>query len=426
MSPLSKPASSPVEIRSEIGNLEGVILHTPGNEVENMTPESTQKALYSDILNLSVALKEYNQFKGFLSKVTKTYEVKELLTDVLSEENNRKALIDKIVKREKLPGGMREMLDSMKPERLAVALIEGVEMPKDNFTRFMSKERYILQPLHNFFFTRDASVALGNRVLISSMASQVRIRESLIMDSIFTNHAALSAKTIHPEDSQHFCAEFSFEGGDILVAREDILLIGTGPRTTSRGVDFILDYFRDRKKRQHIIVQELPHKPESFIHLDMAFTLLDRSQCMVYEPLILHPNRYLTIHIELDNGKVKSITQKPNIPSVLKELGMDLELLYCGGHRDKVTQEREQWHSGANFFAVGPGKIVGYGRNVHTVEELSKHGFSVIKANDIIHSRIDVSNYSKYVVTIDGSELSRGGGGCRCMTMPVRRKAVEW
>ena len=47
------------EVNSEIGELEAVILHTPGPEVENMTPKSVERALYSDILNLSVAQQEY-------------------------------------------------------------------------------------------------------------------------------------------------------------------------------------------------------------------------------------------------------------------------------------------------------------------------------------------------------------------------------
>jgi arginine deiminase len=415
-----------VDIRSEIGELEGVIIHTPGPEVENMTPDSSHKALYSDILNLSVALKEFNQFKGFLSKVTKTFQVKDLLSTVVQNPEHRAELLQAIATKERLNDYTIAELMAIKPEKLSTVLIEGVEMRKDNLTRFLSKDRYSIEPLHNFFFPRDASVALLDRVLVSRMASRIRDRETIIMDSIFRNHPSFGVKTIHPEQSRHFCKDFSFEGGDFLVAREDILVIGTGARTTSQGIDFIMEYYKGKKVQRHIIVQELPYTPESFIHLDMVFTFLDRNQCMVYEPLILHPTRYLTIHINIDNGKVKSIREVANIPTILKELGMEMETLFCGGRRDSMIQEREQWHSGANFFALAPGKVIGYGRNVYTMEELSNHGYSVIKANDVIQNKVDINNYNKYVVTIDGSELSRGGGGCRCMTMPVRRKAVEW
>lgn len=424
MQPQEKPLQ--VDIRSEIGELEGVIIHTPGPEVENMTPDSSRKALYSDILNLSVALKEFNQFKGFLSKVTKTFEVKDLLSTVIQNPEHRSELLKAIAARERLNEYTLAELMDIRPEKLSTLLIEGVEMRKDNLTRFLSKDRYSIQPLHNFFFTRDASVALLNKVLISRMYSRIRDRESIIMDAIFRNHPDFGVTTIQPEQSKHFCNEFSFEGGDFLVAREDILLIGTGTRTTSQGIDFILEYYKEKKVQRHIIVQELPYTPESFIHLDMVFTLLDRNQCMVYEPLILQPNRYLTIHIHIDNGKVKSIREVENIPAILKELGMEVETLYCGGRRDSMIQEREQWHSGANFFAVAPGKVIGYGRNVNTIEEMNRHGYAVIKASDVVNNKVDINSYNKYVVTIDGSELSRGGGGCRCMTMPVKRKAVDW
>jgi arginine deiminase len=373
-----------------------------------------------------VALKEFNQFKGFLSKVTKTFQVKDLLSTVVQNPEHRAELLQDIATKERLNDYTIAELMAIKPEKLSTVLIEGVEMHKDNLTRFLSKDRYSIEPLHNFFFTRDASVALLDRVLVSRMASRIRDRETIIMDSIFRNHPSFGVKTIHPEQSRHFCKDFSFEGGDFLVAREDILVIGTGARTTSQGIDFIMEYYKGKKVQRHIIVQELPYTPESFIHLDMVFTFLDRNQCMVYEPLILHPTRYLTIHINIDNGKVKSIREVANIPTILKELGMEMETLFCGGRRDSMIQEREQWHSGANFFALAPGKVIGYGRNVYTMEELSNHGYSVIKANDVIQNKVDINNYNKYVVTIDGSELSRGGGGCRCMTMPVRRKAVEW
>lgn len=413
-----------IDVNSEIGKLEGVIIHTPGSEVENMTPNMVQKALYSDILNLNVARAEYSQFSKVLEKVTRTFEVRDLLHGILKNDKVKESVVHRIVDHERMESLRDEMLE-MNPANLTTALIEGVELKRDNLSRFLSKERYELDPLHNFFFTRDSSMSIGNQVLIGKMASRVRDRESIIMESIFTHHPNFEAQTINPCSSRHFCKDFSFEGGDFLVAREDILLIGTGSRTTPTSIDFLIDHYKKARKTKHIIVQELPYEPESFIHLDMVFTFLDKDQCMIYEPLIMHSSRFLTIHITVDNGKVK-IVEEPNIPEALRKLGMNLETINCGGSRDIVSQEREQWHSGANFFAVAPGKVLGYGRNENTLEELNLHGYEILKAKDVIKGKINIEDYQKYVIAIDGTELSRGGGGCRCMTMPVHRSAVVW
>jgi arginine deiminase len=90
-----------IEINSEIGKLEGVILHTPGVEIEMMTPNSIQEALYSDLLNLKIASKEYSNFSGVLNKWTKTYQVKELLAEILLNKEVKSSLVSKILAAEK-------------------------------------------------------------------------------------------------------------------------------------------------------------------------------------------------------------------------------------------------------------------------------------------------------------------------------------
>ena len=147
---------------------------------------------------------------------------------------------------------------------------------------------------------------------------------------------------------------------------------------------------------------------------------------MVYEPLILGTNRFHTIHIQIENGEVTKISEEKNLLKALRKLGMDMQPIFCGGTKDIWSQEREQWHSGANFFAIAPGQIIGYERNVYTIDELNKQGFEVVKAQEIIDGKAGIPAGRKCVVTIAGSELARGGGGARCMTMPFRRKAVDW
>jgi arginine deiminase len=411
-----------VDIRSEIGELESVIIHSPGAEVENMTPENAERALYSDILNLNIGLAEYGQLQGVLSKIAKTHEVRDLLKEVVELPAAREELVNNICRNENT-AGIRDQLLGLSSGELSTGLIEGVLMEKDNLTKFLNKGRYELMPLHNFFFMRDSAVCLSNKVIISKMASVVRERESLIMESIFRHHPLFGTDTINPANWS-LGANITIEGGDVIVAREDVLLVGTGTRTTSQGIDFLLAWYKQEKLSKHILVQELPVKPESFIHLDMVFTLLDRDKCMVYEPVILKPNKLQTVHIIVEHGKVVSIFNEENLLSALNKLGFGLEPVICGGTADPWTQQREQWHSGANFFAIAPGKVIGYARNTYTLDELSKHGFEIIKAKSIIKCHTDINDHKKCVIAIEGSELARGGGGARCMTMPVKRRQV--
>lgn len=418
-----------VGISSEIGDLEGVILHTPGHEVENMTPENAQRALYSDILNLSVATREYSFLKGVLGKVCKVYEVADLLRETIEDKNVKETLVRNICNME---GAVAELdfLLNTSPAQLVGQLIEGVVLKRDNLTHFLSKERYSMRPLHNFLFTRDASMVIWDDILIGKMANKVRERETLIMEAIFKNHPAFGVGTISP--LAHFpdfpiFPNATIEGGDVLVVNEDILLVGTGLRTSTEGIDYLIEVVKAQKTSlKHIIVQELPDSPESFIHLDMTFTFLDKDACMVYGPLILKNNKFHTIHIKIDNGKVTGIRKRKNILKALESLGHSFEPVFCGGKHDPWTMEREQWHSGTNFFAFAPGKVIGYERNDYTLAEMDKHGFEIVGATDFIENKTNPENHKKMVVTIPGGELARGGGGARCMTMPICRKRVDW
>ena len=403
-------------VESEIGKLNYVLLHAPGPEIEHMTPENAHRFLFSDILNQREAYNDYKDFQGTLRKVTNVLTVRELLEGILEKQEIRNELIESICKREKLEFLIPE-LGNLSNTDLAKAFIEGLE--NDNF-----KEKYIMPPAPNFFFMRDASFTMYDNLMISKMATTVRDRESAILQAIYNNSPIFDVETVNPVEKYAPNAIGRVEGGDVLIARHDIILSGCGIRTSREGINAMIEHLKTKGGRRHLILQELPHEPESFIHLDMVFTLLDVNKCMVFKPVILNP-QYKTIHFEIDENKEVKIHEEENLIVALRKLGMDLEPIFCGGDNE-YAMAREQWHSGSNFFTFAPGKILGYERNYNTIENLGRHGFEILTAADVASGKVSVDDYKNCVVAFKGNELSRGGGGARCMTMPLHRDAVQW
>ena len=406
-------------VNSEIGQLEHVLVHTPGPELENMTPETAHDYLFSDILNLPVAENEHKYFKGVLEKAAKVHEISDLLTDILYDENVKNTLVDRICQSEDI-AFMADQLKSLDAPALSKALIEGVHQDDVPVT---DPHYFTLRPLPNFYFMRDASFTMFNNLMISHMATKVRARETAILETIYSTHPLFDGEVICPA-KKYGNSEAIMEGGDIHIAREDIVLSGMSARTNKHGIAALVEHLKTKPGVKHLIAQQLPLTPESFIHLDMVFTMLNVDRCMAYEPVIMNP-AFRTVHYIIDGEKVTT-KEEPNLVVALNHLGVPVEPIFCGGGGNSLFPAREQWHSGTNFFCFAPGKFLGYARNRHTIEAINKAGFDVVTAADIVEGRDSLDNHKKCVVTFIGNELSRGGGGARCMTMPVQRQAVQW
>jgi arginine deiminase len=266
---------------------------------------------------------------------------------------------------------------------------------------------------------RDASFTIGKNVYVSSMARSIRKPESKMLEVLYKYALNEEHNVVYINDEES--KNITIEGGDVLVASPEVLLVGIGSRTSPEAVDRLIKKVSANQPLKYVLVQELPHKPESFIHLDMVFTLLNDHECMVYKPVMLDETHFHSILMKIDNGEIKEINYIRDFIDGLKICGMDYKPIFCGGG-DKLLQEREQWHSGANFFAFAPGKVMGYARNIHTAEALNKAGFEVVTAEDVVSGLVPVEKYDKCLVTIESSELARGGGGARCMTMPLLRE----
>lgn len=409
-------------IESEVGRLQQVLIHQPGPEVESVTPATAERALYSDILNLSVASEEYRQFANVLRSTCEVIELRELLAEALNVDEHRSDIIDELVQYSGI-SGLKETLIAYPNDLLARLIIEGIPMPKASLSSFLSEEQFAIYPMHNIFFTRDASFTLGSSIVVGCMAKPIRRAEARLMGMLFKLFCNSPKQLIQLDEPADKRNALYIEGGDVLVVGADTLLIGLGVRTNADGIDQLVQKLHVGHSIRNIVVQELPSTAESFIHLDMVFTLVDSNACIVYKPL-LHPFSGLkTVHMKIDGNQTTSINYEENILVALRKCQYDLEPIYCG-NGDDLWEKREQWHSGANFFALAPGKIIGYARNEHTTEALQKKGFDVIHAKDYMAQKKSIDDYNRCLITIDGGELSRGGGGPRCMTMPLRRAKI--
>ncbi len=420
-----------IDLTSEIGAINAVMVHQPGQEIENMTPATAAEVLYDDIISLPLARAEHAQLTGVLNKLAQVVELTDLLSDVLENHDVRERLLREVVRLYDCPDILDELLD-LSSAQLAHQLLEGTPMRKDTLEKYLSPLHHALPPLPNTFFTRDATMCLHDRVIIGSMAYRVRLVESLLLKAIFKYHPAIQSQGFYFDGTDDSPADrqaghenpITIEGGDLLVVRDDLVLIGYSERTTASAIDRLIQAIAAHGRARDFIVLEIPKRRAS-IHLDMIFTMLDRDKCMVFPPLLTSSSRSRAFHIAYSGNRRSKIREYQGLLPALKHQGLDLQPLACGGD-NPFHQEREQWNSGANFFALAPGHVIGYRHNIHTVESLSQAGFKVIEAEDITHDREQLQPGVPAVVVMDGTELSRGGGGCRCMTMPLNRNVIDW
>ncbi len=396
---------------SEIGRLRKVMLHYPGRELENLMPEYLERLLFDDIPYLKVAQAEHDAFANCLrDNGAEVVYLKDLVTETIQEPEIRKELVDQFLDeagidkhriREILCDYFSGMADSELVDTMMAGVrksdVRGFETGKlSDYLSFRSDDYpFLIDPMPNLYFTRDPFATIGTGVSLHRMHTVTRNRETLFGKFIFKYHPLYkdAPKWYDRGESS------SLEGGDILILSPRVIAVGISQRTEEDSIDkFAHTVLSISETFKKILAFDIP-KTRSFMHLDTVFTMVDRDKFTVH-PNILHE---ITVFVmELVDGRVSIREEQGRLEDILKR-HLDLDsctLIKCGSD-SPIDAAREQWSDGSNTLAIAPGEVVVYERNYVTNRILEDHGITV-------H-------------TIPCSELSRGRGGPRCMSMPFVR-----
>lgn len=420
-----------LNVNSEIGKLKSVLVHLPGREIDVMLPSMMEQLLFDDILYGQLAREEHRKFQQVIRFVAEqVVDLQDMLEEIFEDPELRAEIVADFSSRFRLKSRLRSLLAEQRGPSLAETLIGGI-LPRTNGSR----PTFDLAPIPNLFFTRDPQVVLGDGVVISSMATQARERESLLSRYVFRYHKDFRGRDLFwmdlfdqpwPRSSAAARRRPTIEGGDLVVARRDVLIVGVSERTNRAGVEHLANSLKSSGAGVHtILVVDLPKK-RSFMHLDTVFTIINRDECLIYSPVIEEGGYERAEVYELDlTRKSLAFKSRPSLLGALKKKKINLRPIACGG-RKLIDQQREQWTDGANAFVLAPGIILLYERNLRTAEELDRHGYHIVYEDDLLLGRAELETWNdrKYAIQVQGQELSRARGGPRCMTMPLERQDV--
>ncbi len=399
-----------MQVWSDVGKLKKVLLHRPGQELENLTPRYLEDLLFDEIPWLAQAQKEHDGFAQVLRESgAVVYYVTNLLTDIAGDSEIKSEMIKKHLKASPLIESdvldyIYSYLNEKNPEQLIATIIAG--FPKKEI-QHLKKYRtlsdltldsypFYLAPLPNMYFTRDHGAMIGHKLQVSSMFNPARRLETTFLRFIHKYHPLFK----NVELSFHEEIPYGIEGGDILVLNSETLVIGLSERTTEEAIEWVAQkYLVENELVKQVVVIQIPSR-RAYMHLDTVFTMIDNDKFLMYPGI-----KDLIKVYWLERGKDNRVLASNGYSlhgALCKALNQGMVEIIYSGTNDEITAAREQWGDSTNALAVKPGKVICYERNEVTNKTLRHHGLEVIE--------------------IDGSELVRGRGGPRCMSMPLDRE----
>ena len=295
---------------SEIGRLRKVMLHRPGQELENLMPEYLERLLFDDIPYLKEAQAEHDAFAQCLRDAgVEVVYLMDLVVNSLTSPEVRQELLTQFLDEAGLPDeaardAVEEYLSGMNDREMVAAMMAGIRRSdlrkqggrlSDHLSAVDEDYPFAVDPMPNLYFTRDPFATIGTGVSIHRMHTVTRNRETLFGRFIFEHNPWYKNAPRWYDRS----ASSSLEGGDILVLSPQVLAVGISERTEGDSIDQLAQTVLSQSRTfRKVLAFNIP-KSRSFMHLDTVFTMVDRDKFTVH-PNILNDITVFVMELEED------------------------------------------------------------------------------------------------------------------------------
>lgn len=312
-------------LTSEYNNLEMVLVHTPGEEHNQIIPWEGDHALMGSYPRVYRELqKDHADLKNCLQQHVgkkNVLEFSDLLKEVFANEdyNHRFNIL-----KDTLYGNAETYIDHLQARGIKLDTYPAEELVKDliqGYPRTLTLNnhrlpRIIIPPKRELMWMRDSAAATPVGMVICSMSNPRRRFEPSLLRAAFKYHPMFDEDSVFldmvevirsiEEDPawSGLTDHLLLEGGNIMVLNEESIAIGVGRyenlysnRTTRAAFNLLIEKMFEADKQEKLKRIYMVNVPDlnGFIHLDMVFNMVGPKSAIAMPYIFGHPDPIVEI-----------------------------------------------------------------------------------------------------------------------------------
>lgn len=295
-----------------------------------------------------------------------------------------------------------EVLKNFSNEELIETLINKptcfIEWSK--FNTGLNLLKIEIEPIGNLIYCRDQQIITRKGIILTNLNSVQRNREKEIFKLFYEQ---LKIKILDEAKGDQ-----KLEGGDFMIVKQDLSLLGIGMRSNFEGAAFLMENDLLGTERFGVVVDKNDMNQDR-MHLDTYFNVLNPEEVILLDMDTVKPKKYNsngdTTDIKRSISLYEKSSEKKQFGSYGLSYSMDFEefLVREGFKIIKVSHEQQIDYM-INFINVG--------------------GYKVLTPNKELKDFLKEKGSKADVTYVEFNEVLKMYGGLHCATQIIRNGKV--